>query len=234
MPDSTLKFSIHQPNYIPWVGYFHKIYHSDIFIFLDTVQYPRGQSVANRNLILGHNGPFYLSIPINKKIGKDGKFLYSETEFSDKNWKAAHLKSISLCYKKSRFFNDVFPMLSSIIEKDLPFCKMNIEIINVICNYLEIKTKKVLLSDILTSFGQKTRLIIDIGKSINANIYLCGSGGGVEYTNPDELNENNISISYLRYSLPGYPQHNSNTFVPRLSILDLLFNCGKESITYIR
>lgn len=234
MSADSIRFSIHQPNYIPWIGYFHKIYRSDVFVILDTVQFPRGQSIGNRNNVLGPNGIFYLSVPLNKKIGIEGKFLYKEVVYSDNNWKNNHLKSIELSYKKAPFFLEFFPVFQNCILKEQSFCDMNIAFINLVCGYLNIKTRIICLSDILSRFGQKTDLIIDVGKSVNGKVYICGSGGGVEYTDVAQLKQVGIEIAYLKFDVKPYPQLWTNEFASKLSVLDVLFNCGKQSMQFIK
>ncbi|MDH5414101.1 MAG: WbqC family protein, partial [Flavobacteriaceae bacterium] len=78
-------FSCHQPNFLPWVGYFHKIYNSDIFVLLDEVQYPKN-SVANRNKIKSAQGDQFITVPITKKINNSSFFTYKEATFAQKNW----------------------------------------------------------------------------------------------------------------------------------------------------
>ncbi|NOX90296.1 MAG: WbqC family protein, partial [Calditrichaeota bacterium] len=85
--------AMHQPNYIPWLGYFYKIAKADIFVYLDIVQFPRGKSFAARNRIKTPNGATYLTIPVSLPKGKEGKVLYTEVRFADEQWKKKHLKS---------------------------------------------------------------------------------------------------------------------------------------------
>lgn len=225
-------FSIHQPNYLPWLGFFYKIKNSDLFVLLDAVNVPRGQSVANRNKILGPNGPFYLTVPLNKKKFNNGIFTYLEAEFADETWREKHLKSIEHTYKKSPYFNLFFPVIQKLYMDDsLSFCEHNIRFIEEVCSFYNIKTPIIRLSKILNKFGQKNQLIIDIAKAINANVYLCGMGGGLEYTTPELLMQQaNIKTIFTSFVHPSYPQFNSKKFVSHLSIIDYIFNSGKEMI----
>lgn len=221
-------FAIHQPNYIPWIGYFYKILHSDFFVLLDAVQVPRGQSFANRNRILGTQGPFFLTIPLNKKKFHEGKFTYQQADYASDEWKKNHLKSIYLTYKKSPFFDSVYPTIESLILKDTTFCELNISLIEWICSSLNIPTSKLIrLSEILVQIREKNDLIMDIARALNASVYLCGRGGGLEYTNPSLLkSEAGLDVIYSNFKIEPYPQFNSPRFIPHLSIIDYLFNCG--------
>lgn len=225
-------FSIHQPNYIPYLGYFYKIAASDTFVILDAVQYPRGQNFSARNRIKTPQGANYLTIPVKIPGGRQGKVIYTEIEFSGNQWKEKHIKTIELNYKKAPYFKEILNIFTRILEKDLSFVNLNIELITEICSYMEIKTKCIRLSDILSDFGNKTNLIIDIGKSLNSNIYLSGTGGGKDYNDEDLLKTAGISLIYSDFRHPEYSQLWGD-FLPNLSILDVLLNCGKSAIDFL-
>ncbi|MFH5883346.1 WbqC family protein [Halalkalibaculum sp. DA3122] len=226
-PDSPV-VAIHQPNYIPWLGYFHKMWESDIFVLLDTVQFPRGQSFANRNRVKTHNGTSWLTIPVSTPSGEKGKVPYTEVEFAGTKWKRKHLRTLQMNYKKADYYDEIYPMLEKEIEKHLDFVELNIALITKIASYLGIQTRPVRLSSLLDTFGEKTDLIIDICKKLHSSIYLSGTGGGKEYNDEEKLNENDIELRYSRFAHPEYPQL-WDGFEPNLSVIDLLFNCGPES-----
>lgn len=222
------KVAIHQPNYIPWIGYFAKMEQSDYFVYLDIVQYPRGKSVAARNLIKTPNGPAYLTIPVKTPAGKSGKALYTEIQFADSKWKEKHKKTIELNYKKTPHFNEVFELFRIEMDRTASFTDLNINLIETFADYMDIPTRRFRLSSILKDFGQKSDLIIDICEQLNARVYLSGDGGGKDYNDEALLKENGIMLEYLNFKHPQYNQL-WGEFVPNLSILDLLFNHGKES-----
>lgn len=220
--------AIHQPNYIPWLGYFYKMWESDIFVLLDTVQYPRGQSFANRNRVKTHNGTTWLTIPISTPSGEKGKVPYIAAEFATTKWKRKHLRTLQMNYKKAEYYDDIYPLLAEQIEKHTDFVELNIALIKDIATYLGIQAKLVRLSNLLEDFGEKTSLIIDICNALKSTIYLSGKGGGKEYNDEEMLNENGIELRYSQFKHPEYPQL-WDGFEPNLSIIDLLFNCGPES-----
>lgn len=228
MPEDSPIVAIHQPNYIPWLGYFYKMWESDIFVFLDTVQYPRGQSYANRNKVKTHNGTTWLTIPISTPSGEKGKVPYTEVEFASTKWKRKHLRTLQMNYKKAEFYDEIYPLLEEKIDKHVDFVELNIDLITSIADYLEIDTRLVRLSNLLDDFGDKTELIIDICKRLNSSIYLSGTGGGKEYNDDELLKENGIELRYSQFKHPEYPQL-WDGFESHLSIIDLLFNCGPKS-----
>jgi len=221
-------FAIHQPNYLPWIGYFYKIAKVDTFIFLDSVQFPRGQSFANRNRIKTPQGIVYLTIPLSYPKGKEKKVSYREMEFASDKWKEKHLKILRFNYKRAPYFDPIYNMVKSVLDIEALFYKLNIKLIKKVSEYLDFETKFALLSDILENFGSKTQLIVDIGKAIGGQVYYSGTGGGKEYNDENLLNKNEITLEYSDFIHPTYPQL-WDGFMPNLSIIDLLFNCGPES-----
>lgn len=224
--------AIHQPNYIPWLGYFYKMSQSDIFVYLDVVQYPRGQSFANRNQVKTPNGPTWLTIPISVPSGQKGKATYREVDFADTKFKKKHLKTLEMSYKKAPYFDDIFTLVEENITQKDHFAELTVSLNNAIADYLGIETKCILLSEILDDFGEKTELIIDICRELGASTYLSGTGGGKDYNDEQKLNEAGIALKYSDFEHPEYPQL-WGEFVSHLSIIDLLFNCGPESRSYL-
>lgn len=222
-----LVMAMHQANYIPWLGYFYKIAKADVFVYLDVVQYPRGQSFAARNRIKTPNGVTFLTIPVSMPKGRQGKVLYNEIRFADKKWAVKHLKTLQMNYKKAPFFAEVMAIIEKAFDQCNNLLDLNVRLIEDFCDYLQISTRRVFLSDLLTEFGQKTDLIIDICQALGANVYLSGTGGGKEYNDEQKLKQHGISLVYSDFKHPVYQQL-WGEFVPNLSIVDLLFNHGAK------
>jgi hypothetical protein len=217
--------AIHQPNYIPWPGYFHKLAACDVFVYLDAVQYPRGQSFAARNRIKTPNGVVFLTIPVSVPKGHEGKASYLEVEFADERWREKHLKTVEQSYKRAPHFDEVFELYRDGLERGKTLVDLNVGLIEAIAGYLGIETRRVRLSETLESFGEKSDLIVDVCKTVDADVYLSGAGGGREYNDERLLNEHGIELRYDNYAYPEHPQL-WDEFEPNLSVLDLLFNCG--------
>ena len=191
-----MKISIMQPTFLPWVGYFNMIIHSDLFVFLDDVQFER-RSFQSRNKLIINKSAKLISVPVDSK----NKFsqLLSEVKINyDRDWVKDHLKSIYYNYCKHKFFNEIY----SILEKDLN-CKDD-KLINLNCRL------------ILKSTGAKHYLTPERAKD-----YL-GEEGKI-------LKDENIEVTFLSYECKKYEQKNSKNFISHLSIIDLLFNHGKNS-----
>jgi len=220
--------AIHQPNFLPWIGYFYKMYKSDIFVFLDNVQFSKN-SYQNRVKIKTSQGAQWLTLPVFHKFGQLTKDVRIN---NNEKWKEKHLKTIELNYKKAPYFNQIYNLLVKVYTNNKweLMTDFNIELITAICNFLDIKTKTVRASSLKTS-GSATELLIDIVKKVGGDIYLSGKGG-MKYQDENRFKEENITLIYTNFKHPVYPQL-WGEFIEGLSIIDLLFNCGEESVYII-
>jgi hypothetical protein len=218
--------SVHQPNFIPWIGYFNKIVKSDVFVILDIVQIPRGTSVANKNKIISKQGVLELVVPISHPKGNNRISTYKEVFFSEKNWYLKSLKTIESVYQKAPFYNDVMPFIKQAFEQE-DLYNLNIFFISDLCKQLNIKTEIVLMSDLKDCIGSKNELILSICKEMNATTYLSGKGAA-SYNDPLAYHNAGIQLVYQEYEPMAYKQFNSTDFIANLSIVDALFNLGFE------
>ena len=219
-----MKIAIHQPNFLPWTGYFYKMANSDIFVFLDNVQYEKN-SVINRNKIKISQGLFWITLPIRKKNSQ----LINETELLNfSREKERIIKTLKLNYQKAKYFDFIFPELENILEKDWQYLsELNIELIKFLKRKIGIKTKLEIVSG-HGVLGEKTDLLINICKFFDADTYLSGEGGR-EYQDEEKFKIAKIKLEYSNFVYPVYPQQ-WGKFAPNLSIVDLLFNCGPDSL----
>lgn len=219
--------SIHQPNFLPWLGFFYKIYRCDIFVFLDNVQFTKN-SFQNRCKIKTPQGVAWLTEPvlIKKKFGQ----FTDEVEFNNRlPWRKSHLKTLEMNYKRAPYFERYFPKLEEIyLVKDWKYLsEFNIELIKLICKELSINKRFESASQIGVE-GKSTSLLIDICRKLNTTSYLSGEGGA-KYQEEEEFKKANIKLIYSDFKHSVYPQL-WGEFVEGLSILDLLFNCGDKSV----
>ncbi len=212
----------HQPQYLPWPGYFNKILHCDIFVILDDVQYKKNEW-QNRNKIKTSDGVKWLTVPVHYKFGqKINEIKIDKKVF----WQKDHIKTIFFNYKKSKFFDEVYPLVEKFLNKNYDFLvDVNMESIKMVLEYLDIKKKIVKSSDYNVE-GEKTLRLVNLCKIFNAGIYLSGKGAK-EYIDEELFKANNIKLVYQNYQPKEYPQLFGD-FVPNLSIIDMMFNCGKE------
>jgi len=226
MPGSM---AMHQPNYVPWLGYFHKLASCDTFVHLDVVQYPRGQSFGARNRIKTPSGVTWLTIPVSRPPGREGKVTYAEVGFADAGWPAKHLKTIEMSYRRAPFFDEVLALYEAGLSAGSSLLDVNLALIESFAGYIGITSRRVRLSELLDDFGQRNELVIDICRAIDADVYVSGTGGGTEYCDADLLARHGIELRFDEYAPPEYPQL-WESFEPSLSILDALFNRGAGGV----
>jgi hypothetical protein len=217
--------SIHQPNYIPWLGYFFKIAHSDKFVFLDTVAYSCG-SFVNRNSIKTPNGPAWLTIPV-LKSGRFGQ-LISEVETSDiQPWARRHLATLQSNYGRAPYFKEILTLLEphyqAATDNRKSLSDFNIGVICSIVTYLRVNTQFIRASELNVS-GHKTELLLDICRVVGATTYVAGAGGK-SYQEDGKFEHAGIAPLFSSFSQGSYPQL-FGEFVGNLSIVDVLMNCG--------
>ena len=212
--------SAHQPAYLPWLGYFDKIARSDIFVYLDTVQFEKN-SFINRNQIKTSQGSLWLTIPVKTKGHTNSSLLTTEID-ARQTWRAKHLKSIESNYRKAPLFSARFPKLETLInlpEKNLSdYCFNHLKFW---CKELGIKTE-IVRSSSLPSLGAKSDLVLDLCSHFGVTHYLSGALGR-NYLNEDDFERAGITIGYQSFTSPIYPQL-WGEFVSNLAVLDWWMN----------
>ena len=220
--------SIHQPNYLPWLGFFDKIKQSDIFVIFDNVQYPRGKNhFGNRNKIKIHNDSKWLTVPVS---GKSEIKNINQIGFKNSDWKEEHLRLLKVFYEKAPYFSEYFNEFSFELRKDfLNLSEQNTNLIKYFLSKLDIKTEMVLSSKLVEDSISGADRILTILDKLNATKYITGSGpGSVRYINEADFKSRGIELIWQHYDHPIYNQLHGE-FIPYMNILDLLFNEGPNS-----
>lgn len=224
-----MRIAIHQPNFIPWIGYFYKISKVDIFVLLDNAQFSKN-SFINRNQIKTPEGKEWITLPV-KQAGKFGQEI-NQVELFNPNIYLKKIKgTFTVNYKKSMYFKEVYNLIESAMFESEKLAKFNESLIKEICQYLEISTEIIIGSNISNIKGVSTERLIEICKSLNATEYLAGFGSK-NYQENLKFTEAGINSLVYDFIHPIYDQLWGN-FIPNLSIVDLLFNHGKNSIKYL-
>lgn len=211
--------SIHQPNFLPWLGYFYKIAASDMFIVLDDVQYTKN-SYINRSQIKTPQGCLWLTVPVHASLSNK----INEVRISQTIWKEKCLKTLESFYKKAPYFLNYKEEIFALFSKEYTYIsELNIAFIKYLCSVFEIKTPFFLASEMPSSFKGDDRLI-ELVKNLKGNVYLSGLGGK-QYQSEKKFKEKEIELIYSPFEHPIYPQL-WRDFEAGLSALDFLFNCG--------
>ncbi len=217
--------AVHQPQYLPWLGYFHKIANCDLFLFLDDVQYKK-REFQNRNKIKTPNGPLWLSVPVVTK-GQYTQNIRDVKILPQDGWAQEHLKSIEHNYARAAFFNEHKDFLHSFYAAPHDtLIEASMSMINYIMSYLKINTPFKMSSEYGVSTTSSER-IVDLCKKTGADTYLSGAGGR-DYMDEELFRRNNIKVIYQEYKHPEYPQLHG-AFEPYLTVMDLMLNCGPQS-----
>lgn len=221
--------AIQQPEHIPWVGFFNKMVSVDEFIYLDNVQFKK-RYYENRNKIRTQRAWAWLTVPVVTKGLQAQKICEVEID-NTQDWRRKYLNRLKANYGRTIFFTEIFNELSGLVSKDYGMLvDLNLALIDFVRNYVGISTRVLCSSDIANGAG--SGLIFDICRKRNANIYLSGPDGR-NYLKAEEFKSRDIEIRYHDYTHPEYKQLQSS-FISHMSVIDLLFNCGRRSIEIIK
>lgn len=216
--------AIHQPNYLPYLGFFDKMLKADHFIILDDAQFSKGD-FHNRNRINTIAGPKWLTIPVKCSfIPIKDIVINNEHLFSGMKWTEYHLKLIKDNYLKTKFFKILFIRLEEIYKKEYKkLLEVNLAIIFLLKELFEIKTP-VSLSSELGLKSSATQRLIDICNYFSAKTYISGKSG-LDYMDISLFEKNNIEVLIQDFNHPVYKQR-FNHFEKNLSSIDAFFNAG--------
>lgn len=214
--------ALHQPNFLPWVGFFHKMIHSDVFVLLDGAQVPQGRSYATRTQIKTPKGVQWLTVPREHS----GKRTYQEQrvrpveEWADRLW-----RTLECYYTAAPYWN--YGAFDQWWKEAIHWPKLA-DVNNVLITWARHMMgiqAKVQVRGVLDV--PREELPLYLCELYDCQTYLSGMGAAV-YNDPKRFRERGIELVYQDFTCPKYPQR-WGKFVPNLSIVDLIFNCGLEA-----
>lgn len=219
--------SIDQPHYLPWLGYFHRLAASDLHIILDHVQFEKN-SFINRNKVRTYAGWTWLTVPV-RTSGRFGNLSVDTIEIADeRTWASKHWKTLKFGYGNAPYFDDYADPLESIYKKSWPRL---IDLIDASTSYLlkelGVETERI-KGSALGMPGHKSELVLNLCEEVGAEIYLSGPLGR-DYLDEAAFHDVGIRIVYQDYNHPVYNQVHPG-FESQMSIVDLLLNCGENSL----
>lgn len=222
-----MRVAILQPNYIPWRGYFDFFKQCNLFIVYDDVQYTKNDW-RNRNLIKTRNGHLWLTVPVKKAGRITNNLLVRDAEIAGDRWIRKHLKSIEANYKDATFFDEIYGLIERcLLKRHRKLIALNMELIHAILDYLDIKCEIKYSSWLWVSphIESKTARLVDILEKVGATEYLTGPSAK-RYL--DESRFGDIKVAWHDYRLKEYSQL-WGEFLPNMSIVDTLMNCGRRT-----
>ncbi len=216
--------AIHQPNYLPWLGYFHKIAVADLFVFLDDVQFSKSGYI-NRVKVMAPGGPKWLTVPVSVHLGD----AINAVRPARPGWARAHLDSLHNYYKDAPGFRAVWPRLRGIYA-ELPasgLAAINKALVEAIAREMKLNCRFVASSTLDAGGGTGDDRLIALMRAVAPDgCYLSGRGGA-KYQDPEKFAAAGIGFRYADFSHPVYHQGGAD-FAPGLSALDAVFQLGWE------
>ena len=220
----------HQPNFLPWLGFFAKMARADVFILLDDVQFTQGHNRHNwttRVRILGSNGPQWLSVPVRRAGEGKQRIAELQIEPNDQRWLPKMLKTLESAYGRCAHFTAAYePVRAALQTHEGRLSALNVELIHRVRSLLGLKGQTLLSS----SFGidaEGTDRLIELTKAAGGDCYLSGDGAD-GYQLRECYEKAGLRFAQVGFQHPSYPQSRAGEFQPGLSIFDALCNVGAE------
>jgi WbqC-like protein family len=219
--------AIHQPNFLPWLGWFDKLARADVFVLLDHVQFPRTSrgTYVNRVKLLVGGKDAWVTAPIVR--AKASLQRIDEVRVDDAQpWREKLLRTIEHNYARAPAFDDVFPLVREILEQPTDgLAELNEHGVRRLADALGLDQSKFVRSSSLDASGQATDLLIELTKAVDGTAYLSGGLAGATYQEDEKFAQAGIELRYQAFDHPQYEQQ-IDSFVPGLSIVDALLNVG--------
>ncbi|WP_448208558.1 WbqC family protein [Azospirillum sp. sgz302134] len=222
--------AIHQPNFLPWLGFFDKIARADIFVVLDNVALQRtGGNYTNHVRILMGGRPAWITVPVVR--GEDARSRIDQARIAENGvWRRKLIRAIEQNYARTRCFAEVFPALLPLLETDTSGLRdFNLAGIRGLCAMMGVDAGKLVLASELPVEGRATDLLAGIVKAVGGTTYLVGGGAG-GYQEDAVFAAAGIDVLRQDFVHPRYEQRGSENFVAGLSIVDALMNCGPAAV----
>lgn len=220
--------SIHQPQYLPWLGFFDKVDAADVFVVLDTVQFKKNE-YQNRNRIKTSQGWQWLTVPVRHRFPQR---IDEVTVDPTSPWAHKHRQALITNYAGAPHFDWLFPAIEEILDADWDgIAGLNRRTVDVLMARLDIRTPVRAASEWDLGDDPTGRLVA-ICRHVGAETYLSGAGGR-DYLDLARFRDAGIRVVFQDFAHPEYPQQ-FGAFEPYMSAVDLLFNCGPDSLDVIR
>jgi hypothetical protein len=219
-----------QPGYLPWLGFFDQMRRSDIFVYYDDVQFD-WHSWRNRNRIKTPQGPLWLTVPVQHSGDLASTRVIDALIDQTARWASKHLKSIRQYYAKAPFLTKYLPELEELLMREWThIAALDMALVDLMARWLSV-APAIHRSSELGIGGAKSERLLNLCRHFGATRYLSGDAAK-DYLDVDAFAQNGITVEWQHYPHPVYPQLHGD-FVPYLSALDLLLNCGDESASIL-
>ena len=219
----------HQPEFLPYAGFWHKMLQADVFVILDHVDYKKN-SFQNRNRILQNGKEMDVTVPVQKKTLVPIKYKGINNSLE---WRTKFIKTIEQSYGKTKYAHLMYTMFHLINNNTESLLDLNVGLINWVMALLGIDTELVFSSE-LDLQESKTDMLVEMVDKLQGTTYLSGIGGK-SYIEKEKFFTKGIELKFDVFSEVPYKQYRTDTFVPNMSVVDGLFNQGSKWINnYIK
>jgi hypothetical protein len=214
-----------QPGYLPWLGFFDQLQRADIFVYYDDVQYDK-HGWRNRNRIKTQSGPLWLTVPV--RHGGAGFPRILDVEIDARTpWARKHLSSIRQAYARAPFLGRYLPALEELLQRRWErLVDLDIACAALMAGWFGLR-RRVERSSALNVGGERSERLVNICRNLGASKYVSGAAAQ-SYLDVPLFERQGIRVEWQQYVHPIYPQLHDE-FVPYLSALDLLLNCGDDA-----
>ena len=220
--------AVHQPHYIPWLGYLDRMVKADLFVVLDHVQFER-RNFQNRTTILLEGEGKLLTVPVVQVSQKETilEKAVDNSETGSRQWGPIHFKTLKYAYRKAPFFAQHAPRLQEILEARWEkLVDLDLAMLDFVREAFQITTP-IVRSSQMKAGGARSELLLNLCREIGPDsTFLGGLGGSRRYLDHAAFAAAGIGVAWQDFVHPTYPQCSGTTFVPGLMSLDALFNCG--------
>jgi len=213
---------IHQPDFLPYLGFFHRLLFTDVFIILNDVQFLR-RGWHHRDKIKTIDGEKWLTLSIKKGDYRQriDQVILSENQGI---WVANHLNLLKESYKKAPYFDGYFPKIRDIyLSGSIKMVDLNMAFLHFFFEVFDLQVNTLFSSD-LNVGGSSNQKLINLINAVDGTQYLSGVGAK-DYIDEQMFADEGIIVEWQQFNHPVYPQLHGD-FIPNLSCIDLLFNCG--------
>lgn len=223
-----MNVTIHQPQYLPWLGYLAKWAAADLFIVLDVVPYAKN-GWQNRNRINTHDGARWLSVPVHARLGTPIAEVVID---GSRAWAARHLRAIEQAYARAAWLPVHHGALAELYARPwthlAPLATASALLLG---RAVGITTPVRLASELGVTSADATGRLVELCRAVGADTYLAGPDGA-RYMDLAQFASAGIEVLAQRYAHPVYPQIHGE-FVPFLSALDLLLTNGDGALAIL-
>ena len=225
--------AIHQPTYLPWLGYLSRMATADLFVLLDHVQFEQ-RNYQNRTRVRIDGEPRWLTVPVEQRSREES---IAEKRIDNRidgmrHWSRVHALTLRHAYREAPHLRDYLPALEAIYETRFEkLADLNAALLELLREALHIRTPLV-RSSTLGAQGAKSELVLDICRRVGARALLVGLGGSRAYLDREAFARAGIGLAMQEFEHPVYRQCGSGApapFTPGLSAIDLLLNCGPDA-----